>query len=387
MHFKPILFNQLLDFIPRSQFKNLVRQYQGDKYVKHFTCWHQMIVILYAQVRGKDSLRDIVTGLRTQLSKWYHLGLKKISRSTLSDANNNRNYRIYEGLFYQLLNRCCNISHKHKFRFKNPLYAIDSTTIDLCLSMFEWAKFRAKKGAIKIHCRYDIKKALPDFMVVSDGKTHDSKVVNNPAFPIEPDSILAVDRAYLDTKWLYHVQKKGAFFVTRTKTNLKFKVIGQHKKPFHKGVISDRIISFTGTKTAKEYPDNLRLVQYYDCEHGIVYNFITNNFKLCAKTIADIYKSRWQIEIFFKWIKQNLKIKSFLGTSKNAVLSQIWIAMCFFLIAAYIKFQTKYKHSLLELTRMIRETLFDRINLIDLLSLNFTMLEQTRFRQLQLTLF
>lgn len=362
------IFAELLKLCPRYHFEKAVERYQGDRYVKIFTTWQQYITLLYSQITQKDSLRDIETGLLAQSSRWYHLGLSGVHKSTLSDANTKRDYRIFEETFYHLLARCKDLTPKHKFRFKNPLYTIDATTIDLCLSVFPWAKFRKSKGAIKMHCLYDHSGALPSFLTVTDGKRHDVRVVKETSLPLLPDSIISVDKAYIDYKWLYSLNEKGIWFVTRTKSNTDYLVTGQHETS-GKGVISDQRIYLQGILTRDKYPKQLRRIKYYDDERKKTLTFLTNNFKLAATTIAQIYRSRWQIELFFKWIKQNLKIKSFLGTSKNAVLIQIWIAMCYYLLLTYIKYQTKYGYSLLQLSRVIRETLFERKNLIDILTL------------------
>ncbi len=362
------IFSELLRLCPRYQFDRAVERHQGDRYVKTFTTWQQFITMLYSQVKQKDSLRDIESGLLTQSARWYHIGLTSVRRSTLADANNKRDHRVFEDLFYHILSRCQGLTPRHRLRFKNPLYSIDSTTIDLCLSVFPWAKFRTTKGAIKMHCLYDHSGALPSFMVVTDGKRHDARVVKESSFPLSPDSIVSVDKAYIDYNWLDSLNKNGVFFVTRAKRNIDCTVTGQHQATSKK-VRQDAVVSLNGPRTRKLYPKDLRLIEYHDEETGKTLVFLTNNFKLAASTIAQIYKSRWQIELFFKWIKQNLKIKSFLGTSKNAVMTQVWVAMCYYLLLTYIKYQTKYKNSLLELSRVIRETLFDRKALIDILTL------------------
>ena len=362
------IFSELLRLCPRYQFDRAVERHQGDRYVKTFTTWQQFITMLYSQVKQKDSLRDIESGLLTQSARWYHIGLTSVRRSTLADANNKRDHRVFEDLFYHILSRCQGLTPRHRLRFKNPLYSIDSTTIDLCLSVFPWAKFRTTKGAIKMHCLYDHSGALPSFMVVTDGKRHDARVVKESSFPLSPDSIVSVDKAYIDYNWLDSLNKNGVFFVTRAKRNIDCTVTGQHQATSKK-VRQDAVVSLNGPRTRKLYPKDLRLIEYHDEETGKTLVFLTNNFKLAASTIAQIYKSRWQIELFFKWIKQNLKIKSFLGTSKNALMTQVWVAMCYYLLLTYIKYQTKYKNSLLELSRVIRETLFDRKALIDILTL------------------
>jgi hypothetical protein len=342
--------------------------------------------MLYSQIKQKDSLRDIETGLQAHVSRWYHLGLTAVHRSTLSDANTKRDYRIFENMFYHLLARCRDHTPKHRFRFKNPLYTIDATTIDLCLSVFPWAKFRKTKGAIKMHCLYDHSGALPSFLTVTDGKRHDVRVVKEGSFPLSPDSIISIDKAYIDYKWLYSLDNNRIWFVTRAKSNINYEVTGQHEVS-DKKVLSDERIALKGPLTKKRYPKELRLIRFYDTVHKKTLTFLTNNFRLSSTTIASIYKSRWQIELFFKWIKQNLKIKSFLGTSKNAVMTQIWIAMIYYLLLSYIKYQTKYGHSLLQLSRVVREMLFERKNLIDVLTLRPARLLSVRSEPLQGALF
>jgi len=356
------IYSELLKLFPRYRFEKSVERYQGDRYVKRFSTWQHFITILYSQIKQKDSLRDIESGLATQSAKWYHLGLTNIRRSTLSDANNQRDYKIYEETFYQLLERC---------RDHTP---------------FPWAKFRKTKGAIKMHLQYDHSGALPSFMVVTDGKKSDVRVVKENAFPLLPDSIVSIDKAYIDYKWLNSLNNNRVWFVTRAKTNIDYAITGQHPVT-GKGVLSDHKISMTGYRTQKYYPKELRLIEFYDDETEKTLTFLTNNFKLAASTIAQIYKSRWQIELFFKWIKQNLKIKSFLGTSKNAVMTQVWVAMCYYLLLAYIKYQTKYAKSLLQLSRVIRETLFDRKTMIDILTLTPERLRNVQEESLQSALF
>lgn len=380
------IFSELLKLSPRYQFDRAVEKHEGDRYVKTFTTWQQYITMLYSQITQKDSLRDIVTGLSAHASRWYHLGFTGVHKSTLSDANTKRDYRIFEDTFYHLLTRCKQLTPKHNFRFNNPLYSIDATTIDLCLSVFPWAKFRTAKGAIKMHCLYDHSGALPTFLTVTDGKHHDVRVAKEASFPIVPDSIVSIDKAYIDYTWLYSLTQKGVWFVTRAKSNINAEVIGQHPVS-GKGVLCDERIILKGHYSSKHYPTELRVIRFYDEQRQKTLTFLTNNFKLAASTIAKIYKSRWQIELFFKWIKQNLKIKSFLGTSKNAVLTQIWTAMIYYLLLTYIKYQTKYGHSLLQLSRVIRETLFERKNLIDILTLRPEKLFTLRNEALQGSLF
>jgi Transposase DDE domain/Domain of unknown function (DUF4372) len=380
------IFGELLKLVPRYQFEKAVKQYQGDRYVKSYTTWHQYITILFSQVKQKDSIRDIVTGLEANESRWYHLGLTGVHRSTFSDANNKRSFQIFEDLFYHLLSRCKDLTPKHRFKFKNELYSIDASVIDLCLSVFPWAKFQKTKGAIKIHCLYDHSGALPSFVTITDGKKHEVTVAKGIGFPLSPDSIVSIDRAYIDYKWLNSLDEKRVWFVTRTKSNIDYVVTGQHPVS-GKGVLKDQIILLPGRFTKNYYPKELRMIEFYDEKTKKHLMFLTNNMNLAASTIAAIYKSRWQIELFFKWIKQNLKIKSFLGTSKNAVMTQIWVAMSYYLLLTYIKYQTKYAHSLLTLSRLIRETLFERKNLIDILTLKPDRLLAVQDEPIQGTLF
>ena len=384
------MLGELVKIFPRYEFEKLEKQHQSNHYTKYYTGWQQLITLLYAQIGGHDSLRGIQTSLGVHFKKWYHLGLTDIKRSTLSDAMKSRPHQIYEGLFYKLLDKCRSVTPDHKFRFKNPLFSMDATVIDLCLSVFPWAAYRQRKGAIKLHYLYDHRGSLPAFMVMSDGKSHDVRVARSEEkldFHLLPDSIISFDRAYIDFKWLYTLDQRKVWFVTRSKSTIQYRIIGQHQPITNKQVTRDEKIELVIDGTRAKYPKAFRRVCYTDPDTGKEYEFITNNMKLAASTIAAIYKSRWQIETFFRWIKQNLKIKSFLGTSQNAVLTQIWIAMCYYLLLSYIKFQTKYRHSLQELTRMIAAVVMEQRLLIDILSLKEQSLKKAREPVLQLALF
>jgi hypothetical protein len=362
--------NQLLTPLPRHQFDQAVSEFGGDRYVKKFSTWNQLTVLLYSQAANKNSLRDIQTALGTQEPKLYHLGLPAVKRSTLADANVKRDARIMEKLFYRLLDRCQAIAPKHQFRFKHPVRCFDSTTIDLCLELFPWAKFRQTKGAVKLHCQLDLdlRGQIPSFVVMTDGKCSDIRAVRS-FLDLIPDSIYVVDRGYIDFDWLRRIDESGAFFVTRAKDNINYRITGQQEIPLKNGALFDRTIELAGALTSKKYSQPLRLVGYFDAETGNTYEFLTDNFKLAALTIAKIYKARWHVELFFKWIKQHLRIKTFLGTSKNAVLTQVWAAMTYFLLLAYIRFQCRFQRSLFLLHRLVQNTLLDRISLIDLLRL------------------
>lgn len=383
------VFSQLLQLICRYRFQKCVNEREGDKYTKTLTCWQQFIVLLFAQAKGLTSLRDIVVSLKSHHRKWYHLGLTTVARSTLSDANSIRDAAIFEDVFYALLEKCRELSPRHRFKFKNPLYSFDSTLIDVCLSLYPWATYRKKKGAFKLHTLLDHSGYLPSFLVMTDGKTHDINVVKDSSFDfpdLAPDSIILVDRAYIDYTWLYSLTRRKLFFVTKVKRNMQYTVLGQQDAPKNKGIISDCHIRLTGQQSRENYPKPLRLVTYADRETGKVHTFLTNNYKLAARTIADLYKSRWRIETFFKWIKQNLKIKSFLGTSKNAVMTQIWIAMIYYLLLVFIKFQTKCRHSLHELTRITSEILLDYVNILEILTITFDTYKAVKRKKPQLQL-
>lgn len=382
------VFKQLLHMLPQKDFQMIVRQYHADKYAKYFTAWCLLSTILFSQIKRKDSLRDVVIAFNQHQKEFQHLGIPKVIRSTLADANNRINYRVYETLFYKLYDQCQDYTPKHKFKFKNPLFALDSSTIDLCLSMFEWAKFRRRKGGIKLHCLLNLSGHIPAFIVIKEAKPSDVKIAQETDFKLMPDSIIVFDRGYVDFKLFRGYTQQEIWFVTRAKKNMQYAVVGQQTISEHKkGLLYDQTIKLTGVNQNKNYPQKLRIIGYKDPDTGKEYQFLTNNFKLAAYTITQIYKARWEVELFFKWIKQHLKVKTFLGTSKNAVLSQIWIAMCYFLMLAYIRYQTKYKGSMLTLSRIFDEALFSRIHWVNLLSLKLEDLARIRDSTMKLPFF
>jgi hypothetical protein len=375
------VLHQLLHLLPLDQFETFVGQHQADKHVKRLRCRDQLLILLYAQVTGKDSLRDIETGLRVLDSTWYHLGLRTTAKSTIAYANEHRPWQIYESLFYAMLTKCSHLSGTADFSFKNPLRALDASTVDLCLSLFDWATFRTTKGAIKIHTSFDIRSQIPDFVAITEGETHEVTVAQDMDFSVYPKgTIFVIDRGYTDYELLWKIVQAGHHFVIRRKKNAKITHLGQHKTPTGKGVMQDEKVQFTLKKANEAYPSDLRMVTYIDSETCQIYEYFTDECRLSASNIALIYKRRWDIELFFKWIKQNLKIKTFLGTSKNAVLTQIWIAMINFLLLSWIKFQTKFQGSLLELTRMVREVLLWRVHMVDMLSLKPKTIHKARSR-------
>lgn len=375
MHYSSI-FQQLFNFIPRHRFEKSVEKYSGNRYCKHFTAQRQFLTCLYAQITGKDSLREIESGLLANHKRLYHLGMEAVSKSTLSEAMNRRSPEMFKAMFEEILDRAMSCAPKHKFRFHNPLYAIDSTTIDLCLNLYDWAHYRKNKGAIKLHTQLDLSGNLPCFVVLSNGKMADIRAARENIV-IVPDSIYTFDKGYYDLSWFQLIANNGAFFVTRIKDNAKIEFLGQHRESNKKlDILRDEVVWFTGYQSIQKYPGELRFIEFFDEATGKCYQFITNNFKLAASTIAGIYKQRWQIELFFKWIKQNLKIKSFLGTSENAVMTQIWIALIHYLLVAYIKFLHGFKLSLTEITNRICDTLMQNLSLLEILAIDRKTIEK-----------
>lgn len=364
------VLQQLLHLLPEDRFQAFVGQHKADRYVKTFSCRNQLCTLVYAQATGKDSLRGIETGLRSLDSMWYHLGLTSVARSTIAYANEHRPWQIYESLFYAMLEKCQDLTPRRQFSFQNELRAIDSTTIDLCLSLFSWAQFRTAKGAIKLHTSFNVRSQIPDCVELTNGKVHDITAMKRMDFSKYPKgTIFIIDRGYYDLALLKAIVDAGHHFVIRLKKNAQIVRIGEHRAPTGTGVLKDERIAFVLPQSQEKYPEDLRLVTFHDGEHDITYEFLTDEFRLSAVNIALIYKQRWQVELFFKWIKQHLKIKTFLGTSKNAVLTQVWVAMIYFLLLSWIAFQTRFQGSLLDLTRIVGELLLRRVHLVDSLSL------------------
>ena len=356
------VLHQMLKLIDRHDFQNLENDhFRPKRKYRTLSRWGQFTAMLFAQITGRASLRDIADSLQTQTGRLYHLGINKVKKSTLADANNNRTVDFFQAFFEKSYQKCAAVAPgKKKFRFKNKLYSLDSSTIDLCLSVFSWANFRSTKGGIKLHALLDHDGYIPAFANITDAKTSDIAIARTLNLP--PGSIVTADRAYIDYEWLFSLHKKKNFLVTRLKKNAKFKVIERRSVLKIKGVTSDQTIVLTGTK-APNCPIQLRRIGYRDPETRKHYVFLTNNFHLAAKTIADIYKSRWQVELFFKWIKQNLKIKTFLGTSENAVMTQVWIALITMLLLSYMKFLGKLGQSIMQIQRLLQLNLFKRQNL------------------------
>lgn len=364
MAYHNTILSQLLKIVSRHEFEALTKNDTYGGKLRKMNRWSQFIALSLAQLTGRVSLRDLVASISAQSHKLYHLGCRPVNRSSLARTNERKSFKLYEDLFQKLLTRCQAKSPKHGFRFKNKLYSLDSTVIDLCLNIFPWADFRRAKGAIKLHVGLDHDGYIPTFLTVTPGRIHDIKPARFLTLP--QNSIVVFDRAYTDYAWYNELNQQRIFFVTRAKTNAKYKIIKSHPLTTKPGVIQDEAIELTGAKS-KDCQIPLRRIVYHDADTNKDYVFLTNNFKLSAQTVADIYKERWQIEIFFKWIKQNLKIKSFLGTSNNAVLTQIWVAMCMYLLLAYIKFTSKLGASLQQIIRLLHLNLLERRDLAELL--------------------
>lgn len=367
MYIGKLVFSQVMDFMPMYTFRRCVTRYQGDYKVKKFTCFDQYLCMAFAQITYRESLRDIEICLRAQEQKLYHMGIRgKVSRSTIANANEQRNWKIYADLAYSLINTARKLYSDESFAFEleQTAYALDATTIDLCLSMFPWARFRQNKGAIKLHTLLDLRCSIPTFIHISDGKLHEVNTLD--IVPFEPGSFYVMDRGYLDFSRLYNLSQASAFFLIRAKSNLQCRRIYSHPVDRSTGLIYDQTIMLTGFYQSKDYPEKLRRVKYYDAETDLTFVFLTNNFNLPALTVAQLYRSRWQVELFFKWIKQHLRIKSFYGTSENAVKTQIWIAISVYVIVAILKKQLRLPYNLYTILQVLSVSVFERIPLYQL---------------------
>ena len=360
------VFHQLLKFIPRHHFSSLEKAYGTGRKARKFTRWNQFVALMFMQITGRSSLRDSVQSLGVRNGFLYHLGLRDVRRSTFSDANNKRPVSFFKALFDLTYQQCRPMAPRHKFRFKNRLYSMDATTVSLCLSVFPWAKFRRAKGAIRLNTVLDHSGYLPAFMEISDGKKHEIRVAKSLRLP--KGSIVAVDRAYTDYSWFASLVESAIYFVTLQKRNSTYRIIERRSVNKRLGLTSDQTIMLTGTK-AVQCPHPLRRIGYRDPQTGKHYVFLTNNFALSAKTVCDIYKERWQIELFFKWIKQKLKIKAFIGNSENAVMTQIYAALVTYLLLAYLNFLAKLNLTLTTLIRILQLNLFQRLTFEELFKL------------------
>jgi hypothetical protein len=382
------VFSQVTDFLNFDDFNKFVKKYKGNYKVKTFSCWNQLLCMLFGQLAKRESLSDLVTCLQTQQSKWYHLGLgTTITKSNLAYANENRDWRIYADFAYTLIakaRKICIASSEFELKIEGNVYAVDSTTIDLCLSVFWWAKFRKHKGAIKLHTQFDIKSDIPHFVHFSDGSVHDVNVMDILVY--EPGSFYVFDRGYVDFGRLYMIHQKHAWFVTRAKDNMNYRRLYSNNADKSTGVKVDQVIKLNNHYASKNYPDKLRLIKFYDAETATELEFISNNFELAAAEVALLYKYRWRIELFFKWIKQHLQIQSFWGTSENAVRIQAYTAIIAYCTVAIMKESLKIKQTNYEILQILSLTILNKTHVNQLFDENY----QQNFKELnpnQLILF
>ena len=369
MHTGRIVFSQLMDFLPKHEFNKCMHRYRGNYRARHFKCYDQFLCMAFAQLTGRESLRDIETCLRAMQPKLYHVGIRgKVSRNTLARANESRDWRIYADFAQVLIRQARKLYAQDDFgvQLEETAYVFDSTTIDLCLSLFPWARFRQRKAAIKLHTLMDLRGSIPCFIRITEGKTHDVNLLDE--LVLEPGAFYIMDRGYIDFARLYTFTQHAAFFVIIAKRNLDY--TRRSSRPVDKstGLRSDQTIVLHGQEACKDYPDALRRISYFDTETANRFVFLTNHFVLPALTIAQLYKCRWQVELFFKWIKQHLRIKAFFGTSDNAVKTQIWIAISVYVLVAILKKQLNVDRSLAEILQILTVCLFEQVDILQLLT-------------------
>lgn len=366
-----LIFSQITDHLPMHLFRQCVDRYRGNYKIKSFSCLDQYLCMFFAQLTYRESLRDIETCLKAQRNKLYHMGIRsKIARNTLANANKTRDWRIYADFAQLLIIEAQELYSNEQFAvdLTQSAYALDSTTIDLSLSLFPWACFRKTKGAVKLHTLLDLRGNIPTFIHISDGKLHDVNILDQ-LIP-EPGSFYIMDRGYLDFARLYRIEQWSAFFVIRAKSNFKYQRIYSHQIDKNSGIKCDQSIKLTGFYSSQKYPIRLRRIKYLDPVTGKKLVFLTNNFSLPAPTIAELFRCRWQIEIFFKWVKQHLRIKSFFGTTENAVKTQIWIAISVYVLVAIIKKRLKINVSLYTILQVLSLTVFEKMSLLQIFTEN-----------------
>jgi IS4 transposase len=355
------VFRQLLQFLPRHEFNVCVTRYRGEYRVKKFSTFDQFLCLSYAQMSGRESLREIETCLNSHREKLYHIGFRgDVSKTTLADANERRDWRIFQDFGLVLIGIAQRLYQDEPLaiELKQPLFAFDSTTIDLCLSLFPWAEFRKTKAAVKMHTLIDLRGSIPSFVAITTGKVNDVRMLDK--MPVQENAVYTMDRGYIDYARLFAIHKQGAFFVVRAKDNLKFQRLYSLPKDKEVGIRADQVITLVTKKSKKGYPERLRRVSYVDKDQNRRLVFLTNNFDITAKTVADVYKQRWQVELFFKWIKQHLRIKAFYGTSINAVKSQIWVALCMYLLIAITKKRLVIQCSLYTFLQILEVNIFEK---------------------------
>lgn len=371
MYSERLVFSQVMEHLPMHTFRRCVKRYRGNHKIQTFSCLDQFRCMAFAQLTYRESLRDIEACLRAQQNKLYHMGIRGgISRNTLSNANKIRDWRIYADFAQSLIQiaRTLYVDDDIGIELDNTVYALDATTVDLCLSVFPWAHFRTTKAAVKLHTLLDLRGSIPTFIHISDGKMHDVNVLD--ILQPEAGAFYVMDRGYVDFGRLHNLHLGFSFFVTRAKSNLQCRRLYSQPVDKELGLKYDQTVRLTGYYSAKDYPENLRRIKYYDVETDKTLIFLTNNFSLPAKTIADLYRSRWQVELFFKWIKQHLRIKSFFGTSENAVKTQIWIAVAVYVQVAIIKKRLNLRASLYTILQILSVTIFENTPLTQVLSGN-----------------
>ena len=359
------VFAQLLEYLDYDKFRHLVDKYDGNRYVKHLTCWNQLLALMFGQLSNRESLRDVIVALEAHQSKCFHLGLgrKPIAKTTLATANQNRDFRIFEEFAFYMMTQAREKRATDIFKLGGKVYAFDSTTIPLCLSVFWWAKFRKKKGGVKAHVLYDLEAQVPAFYHITTASVYDSKAM--PEIPYETGAYYVFDRGYNNFGELYRIQRMESFFVVRAKSNLQYRCV-RWKRRMPKNILTDAEIELTVYKSRKDYPENLRLVKYYDEEQDREFMFLTNAMDLTALQITDLYKNRWQIELFFKWLKQHLKIKKFWGTTENAVRIQISAAITAYCLVAIVQHDMQLKRSTYEVLQILSISLTDKTPLREL---------------------
>jgi hypothetical protein len=381
------IFAQLTDFLPRRVFDRIVETHQGNKYVRHFTCWNQMLCMVFGQLTSRDSMRDLMLSLEAHGSKYYHLGLgSTISRRNLGKANEKRSYKIFEEFAYVLIEEARKSCYKDEFEMDvdGNIYALDSTTIDLCLSVFWWAEFRKHKGGIKLHTLYDVKTSIPSFLHITTASVHDVNILD--LVPYETGSFYIVDKGYIDFKRLYKLHLKGSFFVTRAKDNMRFKRMYSSAVNKTTGILYDQIGRLETYYSRKDYPEKLRRIKYYDQNRDRTFIFITNNMDLKAEEIAMLYKKRWEVELFFKWMKQHLRIKSFWGTTMNAVKVQIYCAIIAYCLVAIVGNKLKVNRSIYEILQILSISLLDKTPVREILTkCDYKNVKELNYKQLTIS--
>ena len=364
MNKEKYVFAQLVEFLNNDKFRRIVAKYHGDRYVKHFTCWNQLLALMFGQLCNRESLRDLICALDAHHDKCYHLGIgRNVSKTNLAYANQVRDCRIFEEFAYYVVEEARNKRATVLFNLEGHVYAFDSTTIDLCLAVFWWAAFRKHKGGVKVHTLFDVETQIPAFFLVTAASVHDVNAMD--VIPYETGAYYIFDRAYDDYKRLFHIHQIGAFFVIRAKDNIRYKIT-KWKRRMPKNVLTDARIRLTGHLSSKRYPEELRMVRYWDEEQGREFVFLTNAMNLSALEIANLYRNRWQVELFFKWLKQHLKIKKFWGTTENAVKIQVYAAMTAYCLVAIIQHDLKLDISTYEMLQKLSVTLTEKTPLREL---------------------